>query len=113
MGIPAKQFGGKGTTIQVGGLKTSGAIQIASAGTGERLSETDELIVEVHNTSSTDCYFKIQVGSAASGTPSAGDGVGFIAAKNSTRPFILPANGYITASQIVVVVPLDIETATS
>lgn len=112
MGLANHSFR-NGDAVQVGGLKTSDAIQIAVAGTGERIDENKSRIVEIHNTSSSDCYFKIQVETAASGVPSAGDGVGFIAAKNCTRPFILPADGYITASQIVVVVPLDIETATS
>lgn len=112
MGLANHSFR-NGDAVQVGGLKTSDSIQIAVAGTGERIDQYNERIVEIHNTSSSDCYFKIQVGSAASGTPSAGDGVGYIAAKNSTRPFILPANGFITASQIVVVVPLDVETVTA
>ena len=112
MGLANHSFR-NGDAVQVGGLKTSDAIQIQTAGTGERIDQYSERIVEIHNTSFNDCYFKIQIGSAASGTPSAGDSVGFIAAKSSTRPFILPANGFITASQIVVVVPLDVETATS
>lgn len=113
MGIPAKQFGGKGTTIQVGGLSTSSAKEIASPGTGEVFDANAERIVEIHNVGSNDCFFKIQIGSAASGTPAQGDGVGFIVAKGCTRPFILPANGFITASQKIIVVSLDTETATS
>ena len=112
MGLANHSFR-NGDAVQVGGLKTSDAIRIQTIGTGERLDEYNERIVEIHNTNANDCYFKIQVGSAASGTPSAGDGVGYIAGKNSTRPFILPANGFITASQQVIVVPLDVETATS
>ena len=112
MGLANHSFR-NGDAVQVGGLKTSDAIRIQTTGTGERIDQYKERIVEIHNTSLNDCYFKIQVGSAASGIPTPGDGVGYIAGKNSTRPFILPANGFITANQVVIVVPLDVETATS
>ena len=114
MGIPAKQFGGKGSTIQVGGLKTSDAKRLDTVGTGEVFDANADRIVELHNIGSADCYYRLRVGAAPAAISSGGaDQCGFISAKNSTRPFILPANTYITATQVVVITALDVETKTT
>ena len=102
---------GHGTrdNIQVAGLKTSDSKYIA-AGNNSVFDANNQRIVEIHNLGSNDCFFSIKIGTANSAAPGGANGSGFIAAKNSTRPFILPKNGFIKTTQNILVVSLDIET---
>ena len=109
MTIAGKKFANTGQAIQVAGLKTSDSKYIAAAG-NSAFDANGDRIVEIHNLSSADCFFIIKIGTASTDTPSAANGSGFIAAKNCTRPFILPKNGIIKTTQNILVVGLDVET---
>lgn len=109
MTIAGKKFASTGQTIQVAGLKTSDSKKIASAGNAVFDANGDR-IVEIHNLSSSDCFFNIKIGAASGTTPSSANGSGFIASKNCTRPFILPKNAYIKTTQDILVIALDVET---
>lgn len=109
MGLEGKRFNKTGAPVQVGGLKTSDSVKIAAAGNAVFDANNDR-IVEIHNLASSDCFFNIKIGAASGTTPSSASGSGFIAAKNSTRPFVLPKNGYIKTTQDILVVSLDAET---
>lgn len=110
MAIQGMVFGhGTRDNIQVAGLKTSDSKYIAAGG-NSAFDANNQRIVEIHNLSASDCFFSIKITTANTATPSAANGSGFIAAKNSTRPFILPKNGVIKTTQNILVVSLDIET---
>ena len=107
--IDGKRFTKTGAPIQVGGLKTSDSVKIA-AGANDVFDANSDRIVEIHNLSSSDCFFNIKITEASGTTPSSADGSGFIAAKNCTRPFILPANAYVKTTQDILIVSLNAET---
>lgn len=109
MAIQGKRFARTGAPVQVGGLKTSDSVKIAAAGNAV-FDANEERVVEIHNLSSSDCFFNIKIGAASGTTPSSASGSGFIAAKNCTRPFTLPANAYVKTTQDILVVSLDAET---
>jgi len=109
MSLKGTRFGITGAPVQVGGLKTSDSKKVAANGNAV-FDANHERVVEVHNLSSTDCFFNIKIGAASGTTPSSASASGFIAAKNSTRPFVLPKNAYIKTTQDILIVSLDAET---
>ena len=108
MAYPGRRFEGTGAPIEVGGLKTSDAKKIA-ADTATVFDANNERIVEIHNTEAGDCFFNIKIG-GSNITAESANGNGFISGKNTTRPFVLPANAYIKANKAIIVTSLDLET---
>lgn len=83
MGIPAQQFGGKGTTIQVAGLSggLTGATAIAASG-----------IIEVADVTGSGAWIAFGANSGM-GVPSAdADNAYFIPPYGVTRPFIMSSS---------------------
>ena len=107
MGIPAQQFGGKGTTIQVGGLKTSDA-KVTSANSGLQFDANADRIVEIQNYTGSVVWFAIKATNDIA-DPDASNGNACIPPYGITRPFVLKAGMYLEASGTVNIRSIDIE----
>jgi hypothetical protein len=107
MAIKAQQFGGKGSTIQVGGLSTVDA-KVTVANTGLQFDANADRIVEIQDYSGSVVWLAIKATNDIT-NPSAANGNACIPPYGVTRPFVLKAGQYIEASGTVNIRALDIQ----